>query len=277
MTICLKIMPKLITARKTSSSLKAGLIRLLITAVFFLGYWFYGIRSLLSGLFFVLQTGYMALLGILAGGLAYVLLAKKGQLILDNSEEFLAFCQRSNGLIFWGPYGAGKTALMAWLAHKLPEENKYASFPCTLPWVSRSQIDFSARPPQPLGIKEVIFIDEINLLFKGNEVYQARQRQKFMAHFYALSRHQGTKIFINGQRLGQVWIELREVATAICQVAKLAQNGSGLYVQVEIWQAAAWEQHKTNQQFVVFIPAAYLNTYNSTWLKALKYLRTKKL
>ncbi|CAG8720281.1 22567_t:CDS:2, partial [Racocetra persica] len=79
---------------------------------------------------------------------------------------------------------------MALLAHELPEENKYASFPCNLPWMERSQIDFSADPTQPLGVKEIIFLDEINLLFKGNEFQKARERERFMSHFYALSRHQ---------------------------------------------------------------------------------------
>jgi hypothetical protein len=123
---------------------------------------------------------------------------------------------------------------MAFLAAELPEENKYASFPCHLPWMERAQIDFSYAPQQRLEVKEVIFLDEINLLFKGNEFQKARQKERFLSHFFALSRHQGTKIFINGQRLGQVWIELREVATAICQVNLLQKTAEGIYIKCEI-------------------------------------------
>lgn len=222
------------------------------------------------GLFF------WAICGLLVGAALYALTKNKGKIVLDNTPEFLEFCQKSNGLVFWGPFGSGKTALMALLAHELPEENKYASFPCNLPWMERAQIDFAYQPTQPLGVKEVIFLDEINLLFKGNEFQQARQRERFLSHFFALSRHQGTKIFINGQRLGQVWIELREVATAVCQVQLLQKTEEGIYVKVEIWQASAWTNEKTGNEFIVFIGKQYLNTYNSYWLKGLKYLRNKQ-
>jgi hypothetical protein len=70
--------------------------------------------------------------------------------------------------------------------------------------MERAQIDFSHQPTQPLGVKEVIFLDEINLLFRGNQFQKAQQMERFLSHFFALSRHQGAKIFINGQRLGQV-------------------------------------------------------------------------
>ncbi|CAG8797827.1 9869_t:CDS:2, partial [Racocetra persica] len=124
--------------------------------------------------------------------MVYNLFKNKGRVVIDNTPEFLNFCKNSNGLVFWGPYGSGKTALMALLAHELPEENKYASFPCNLPWMERAQVDFAHQPTAPLGVKEVVFLDEINLLFRGNEFQKAQQMQ----------------------RLGQVWIELREVATA---------------------------------------------------------------
>ncbi|CAG8713103.1 17188_t:CDS:2 [Racocetra fulgida] len=169
--------------------------------------------------------------------MVYNLFKNKGRVVIDNTPEFLNFCKNSNGLVFWGPYGSGKTALMALLAHELPEENKYASFPCNLPWMERAQVDFAHQPTASLGVKEVVFLDEINLLFRGNEFQKAQQMQRFLSHFFALSRHQGTKIFINGQRLGQVWIELREVATAVCNVSLLQKIEEGIYVQVEIWQA----------------------------------------
>ena len=226
--------------------------------------------SLITGTFF------WAICGLLVGAALYALTKNKGKIVLDNTPEFLEFCQKSNGLVFWGPFGSGKTALMALLAHELPEENKYASFPCNLPWMERAQIDFAYQPTQPLGVKEVIFLDEINLLFKGSEFQQARQRERFLSHFFALSRHQGTKIFINGQRLGQVWIELREVATAVCQVGLLQKTDEGIYVKVEIWEATAWSNTKTENVFVVFIGKQYLDTYNSYWLKGLKYLRDKQ-
>ncbi|CAG8566808.1 14699_t:CDS:2, partial [Cetraspora pellucida] len=77
--------------------------------------------------------------GTLAGAMVYNLFKNKGRVVIDNTPEFLNFCKNSNGLVFWGPYGSGKTALMALLAHELPEENKYASFPCNLPWMERAQ------------------------------------------------------------------------------------------------------------------------------------------
>ncbi|CAG8477127.1 15728_t:CDS:10, partial [Cetraspora pellucida] len=70
---------------------------------------------------------------ILVGGLLLVLFKNKGQLILDNTPEFLDYCSKSNGLVFFGPIGSGKTAILAMLANELPGENKYATFPCQLP------------------------------------------------------------------------------------------------------------------------------------------------
>ncbi|CAG8695329.1 12844_t:CDS:2, partial [Cetraspora pellucida] len=63
------------------------------------------------------------------GGLLLVLFKNKGQLILDNTPEFLDYCAKSNGLVFFGPIGSGKTAILAMLANELPGENKYATFP----------------------------------------------------------------------------------------------------------------------------------------------------
>jgi DNA replication protein DnaC len=51
---------------------------------------------------------------------------------LDQNKEFLDFCQNSNGIVFFGPIGSGKTSILAMLAHELKGENKYASFPCHL-------------------------------------------------------------------------------------------------------------------------------------------------
>ncbi|KLL04560.1 MAG: hypothetical protein MRERV_18c019 [Mycoplasmataceae bacterium RV_VA103A] len=35
-------------------------------------------------------------------------------------------------------------------------------------------------------------VGQINLLFKGNIVQDVRERQRFLMHFIALSRHQGS-------------------------------------------------------------------------------------
>jgi hypothetical protein len=64
-------------------------------------------------IFFFLCCLYLAVLGIIAGGLAYVLVKDKGEIIIDDSENFLNFCQNSDSLVFFGPIGQGKTALMA--------------------------------------------------------------------------------------------------------------------------------------------------------------------
>jgi hypothetical protein len=95
-------------------------------------------------------------------------------------------------------------------------------------------MDFSCAPSQRLGVTETIFLDEINLLFKGNIVQDVRERQRFLMHFIALSRHQGTRIFANAQRLGQVSIEQREVTTAICQVSLLQKTEEGIYVNCRV-------------------------------------------
>ncbi|CAG8676348.1 10183_t:CDS:2, partial [Ambispora gerdemannii] len=183
------------------------------------------LHNLLDKLKFCLGTIIWASLGMLVGGLLLTLFKNKGQLILDNTPEFLDYCTKSNGLVFFGSIGSGKTAILAMLAHELPGENKYATFPCNL--------------PQRLGVTETIFLDEINLLFKGNIVQDVRERQRFLMHFIALSRHQGTRLFVNAQRLGQVSIEQREVTTAICQVSLLQKTDEGIYVQCVIWEAAA--------------------------------------
>lgn len=234
------------------------------------------LANLLDKLKFLLGTIIWASLGVLVGGLLLVIFRNKGQLILDNTPQFLDYCTKSNGLVFFGPIGSGKTAILAMLAQELPGENKYATFPCNLPWAEKAQIDFSHCPSRRLGVTETIFLDEINLLFKGNIVQDVRERQRFLMHFIALSRHQGTRLFVNAQRLGQVSIEQREVTTAICQVSLLQKTDEGIYVQCVIWEAAAWTNSKTEQGFIIFVGKKYLDTYNSYWLKSLKYLRPKQ-
>ena len=184
------------------------------------------LHNLLDKLKFLLGTIIWDSLGVLVGGLLLVILRNKDQLILDNTPEFLDYCAKSNGLVFFGSIESGKTAILAMLAQKLPGENKYATFPCNLPWAEKAQMDFSHPPSQRLGVTETIFLDEINLLFKGNIVQDVRERQRFLMHFIALSRHQGTRLFVNenAQRLGQVSIEQREVTTAICQVSLLQKT-----------------------------------------------------
>ncbi|CAG8719164.1 17875_t:CDS:2, partial [Cetraspora pellucida] len=91
------------------------------------------LHNLLDKFKFLLGTCIWASLGILVGGLLLVLFKNKGQLIIDNTPEFLEFCKKSNGLVFFGPIGSGKTAILAMLANELPGENKYATFPCQLP------------------------------------------------------------------------------------------------------------------------------------------------
>lgn len=234
------------------------------------------LTNLLDKLMFLFLTFVWAALGILAGGLLLAVFRNKGMVILDNNVEFLDFCKNSNGMVFFGPVGSGKTAILAMLAHELPEENKYASFPCNLPWVNRFQIDFAAAPTRPLGVNETIFIDETNLLFKGNVVQDVRERQRHLMHFMALSRQQGTRVFANGQRLGQFSIEQREITTAVCQVKLLQKIDSGIYVDCLIWESAGWGNKQTEQSFILFIAKKYLDTYNSYWLKTLKYLRPKQ-
>ena len=234
------------------------------------------VANLLDKLKFLLGTVIWASLGIITGGLLLALFRNKGVIILDNTAEFLEFCKNSNGMVFFGPVGSGKTAILAMLAHELPEANKYASFPCNLPWANRAQIDFSVAPEQPLGVTETIFIDETNLLFKGNVVQDVREKQRFLMHFMALSRQQGTRVFANGQRLGQFSIEQREITTAVCQVKRLQKIDAGIYVRCIIWESSGWSNNKTDNEFIIFIAKKYLDTYNSYWLKSLKYLRSKQ-
>ena len=78
---------------------------------------------------FLLGTIIWASLGVLLGGLLLALFRNKGQLILDNTPEFLDYCTKSNGLVFFGSIGSGKTAILDMLSHELPGENKYVTFP----------------------------------------------------------------------------------------------------------------------------------------------------
>ncbi|CAG8589772.1 1068_t:CDS:2, partial [Cetraspora pellucida] len=85
--------------------------------------------NLLDKFKFLLGVCIWASLGVLGGGLLLVLFKNKGQIIIDNTPEFLEFCKKSNGLVFFGSIGSGKTAILAMLANELPGENKYATFP----------------------------------------------------------------------------------------------------------------------------------------------------
>jgi hypothetical protein len=89
-------------------------------------------------------------------------------------------------------------------------------------------------PDKPLGIKEDIFIDETNLLFKGNIVQDVREQQRFLMRFMELSRHQGVRVFVNGQRLGHFSVEQREVTTGVCEVSLIQKTDTGIYVRCEI-------------------------------------------
>ena len=101
------------------------------------------LANLLDELKFLLETIIWALLGVLAGGLFLAIFRNKGQLILDNTPEFLDYCTKSNGLVFFGSIGSGKmtilVVLLAVLTHELPGENKYVTFPCNLP-AEKSQV-----------------------------------------------------------------------------------------------------------------------------------------
>ena len=89
-------------------------------------------------------------------------------------------------------------------------------------------------PEQPLGVRQDILVDEINLLFKGNMTQDVRANQRYLMHFVALSRQHGVRIFANGQRLGQFSIEQREIITAVCQLKLLQKTDAGIYVQCEL-------------------------------------------
>ncbi|CAG8613645.1 2814_t:CDS:2 [Cetraspora pellucida] len=123
-----KILPEQMRAWKISMAKdkKIGLLR----GVF--------IPNLLDKFKFLLGVCIWASLGVLVGGLLLVLFKNKGQLIIDNTPEFLDYCAKSNGLVFFGPIGSGKTAILAMLANELPGENKYATFPCQLPWAEKA-------------------------------------------------------------------------------------------------------------------------------------------
>ena len=94
-------------------------------------------------------------------------------------------------------------------------------------------------------------------------------------HFVALSRQQGTRIFGTYQRVGQAPIQMREVVTGMFQVSLLQKSDEGIYVKCQLWQGVAWTTNKTDQEYLIFIAKKYLDTYNSYWLKSLKYLRPK--
>ncbi|MDR1670803.1 MAG: hypothetical protein LBR43_03745 [Spiroplasmataceae bacterium] len=250
----------------------------MLFVIFFLLYqsqliWITKLKSVTN---FLILTFFWALAGLICGAIIYILLANKGKIILDNNQTFLDFCAKSNGLLFFGSIGSGKTALLAMLAQELPGDNKYATFPCNLPWMHKSQIDFSVAPERPLGVTETIFIDEGNLLFQGNIVQDIRERQRFTMHFVALSRQQGARIFANYQRIGQAPIQMREVVTGMFQVELLQKTDQGIYVHLVRWEGVAWTTNKTDQEFTVFISKKYLDTYNSYWLKSLKYIRDKQ-
>jgi predicted AAA+ superfamily ATPase len=79
-------------------------------------------------------------LGIFVGALLSGVIERKGKIIMDNTPEFIDYCLKSNGVVFFGSVGSGKTAILAMLAYHSPIENKYASFPCSLPWMKRYQL-----------------------------------------------------------------------------------------------------------------------------------------
>jgi len=70
---------------------------------------------------------------MVVGGLLLALFKNKGQLILDSTPEFLNYCSKSNGLVFFGSIGSGKTAILAMLAQELPERINMLLFLATYP------------------------------------------------------------------------------------------------------------------------------------------------
>ena len=88
------------------------------------------LTSLLDKLKLLLQLLIWPSLGVITGGILLTIFKNKGQLIIDDNQAFIEYCAKSNGAIFFGSIGRGKTALLAMLAHELPSANKYATFPC---------------------------------------------------------------------------------------------------------------------------------------------------
>jgi len=215
--------------------------------------------------------------GLIVGKWANTIVEYEEETITHDNRAFLEYCEKSHGIIFFGSIGSGKTAILALLAHEMKgDEPRTATFPCNLPWAEKAEFDFSLNPSQWLGVKRTVFIDEMWLIFQGYLVADVRANQRFLIDFLALSRHQGTRTFSTAPRLGSFAINHREVTTANIEVSFLEKTDKGIYSRCKVWGASAWTNVSTGQEFTVFIENEYLDTYDSYWLKNLKYLRARQ-
>src|SRR4051812_23260601 len=60
------------------------------------------LANLLAKFIFLFNTVILFSLGLIAGGVLLAIFKNKGQLIIDNTQEFLEYCAKSNGLVFFG-------------------------------------------------------------------------------------------------------------------------------------------------------------------------------
>lgn len=127
---------------------------------------------------------------------------------------------RMNFMYIIGSIGSGKTALAVYinfLYYKMSKRNsKYSlkrasSFPIDLPdqrifnYGELFLDDFKVKTP----VNSLLTLDEIQFFQVGSDFIKNRSLHKSVAQFLSIMRHNDNKAIFVGQRLNDLWVELR--------------------------------------------------------------------
>lgn len=163
-------------------------------------------------------VGLICFFGFVLGVCFIVLFIKN----LFSKIRFRNVCRKMNFMFIVGSIGSGKTALSVYINqmfYKMSKNkskknvlNRASSFPIDLPGqriFNYNELfldNFSVRTP----VRTLITLDEIQFFQVGSDIKKNRSFHKPVAQFISIMRHNDNKAIFVGQRLNDLWIELRD-------------------------------------------------------------------
>lgn len=136
--------------------------------------------------------------------------------------RFRNVCLRMNFMFIVGSIGSGKTALSVYINNMFYKASKSkrkkfafqraSSFPIDLPdqrifnYNELFLNNFDLKTP----VNTLITLDEIQFFHVGSDIKKNRSFHKPVAQFISIMRHNDNKAIFVGQRLNDLWIELRD-------------------------------------------------------------------
>lgn len=136
--------------------------------------------------------------------------------------RFRRVCCRMNFMFIVGSIGSGKTALSVYINYMFykmfrsrrgkEKMQRASTFPIDLPeqrifnYNELFLNNFTVKTP----INTLLTLDEIQFFHVGSDIKKNRSFHKPVAQFISIMRHNNNKAIFVGQRLNDLWIELRD-------------------------------------------------------------------